>query len=110
MRGSTASARTTRYRRHWPRVLAWSLALAAAVALIAGAASLLGHEPAEDPKTIGQALLKAGHTPAVALAIACAGFLHAAWCVRHLMLQWLAWNGGPIEVGTFTEDTPLTQA
>jgi hypothetical protein len=110
MRGSNASSRSTRYRRHWPRVLAWSLALAVAIALIAGAAWLLGHKPADDPKDIGQTLLKAGHTPAVALAIACAGLLHAVWCVRHLILQWLAWNGGPIEVRTFTEDTPLTQS
>ncbi len=110
MRSSNASSRTTRYRRHWPRVAGWSVGLAGALALITGAAWLLGHTPAEDPNDIGQTLLKAGHQSAVALAIACAGLLHAVWSVRHLILHQRAWNGGPIEVHTFTEDTPLTQA
>jgi hypothetical protein len=110
MRTSSVSSRTTRYRRHWPRVVAWSIGLAAAIALIAVAAVLLGVKPDDDPDNLGEALVKAGHTSAVALAIACSGLLHAVWCVRHLILHQRAWNGGPIEVHTFTEDTPLTVA
>lgn len=112
MRSSSkrTSARATRYRRHWPRVLGWTVLLVLAFGSIVLAAWLLGRKPPETPATFFGAVLKAGNSPAVALAIACAGLLHAAWCVRHLILHWLAWFPGAIEVRTFTEDTPLTQA
>ena len=104
------STRTTRYRRHWPRVLGWTAGLALALALMVAAAWLLGRTAPKHPHPIWAAILKAGNSPAVALAIACAGLLHAAWCVRHLILHWLAWFPGAIEVRTFTRDTPLTEA
>jgi len=109
MGSKRTSSRTLRYRPRWPRVLGWALGLAGAIALMLAAAWLLGRTPGSSD-TIPGAILKACNKPAVALAIACAGLLHAVYCVRHLILHKLAWNAGPIEVRTFTADTPLADA
>jgi hypothetical protein len=109
-RTKRTSTRATRYRRHWPRVLGWTAGLALALGLIVVSAWMLGRKPPETTSTFFGAVLKACNRPAVALAIASAGLLHAAWCVRHLILHWLAWFPGAIEVRTFTRDTPLTEA
>src|SRR3954454_2922054 len=110
MRSKRTSSRTTRYGRRWPRVVGWAALLSTAFGAILLAAWLLGRGPSGHPDTFFATVLTAGHTPAVALVIACAGLLHAVWCVRHLILHKLAWDAGPIEVRTFTEDTRLTNA
>ncbi|HET9765380.1 MAG TPA: hypothetical protein VFS60_00960, partial [Thermoanaerobaculia bacterium] len=111
MRRKRTNTRTHRYRRHWPRVIGWSALTLLAVGAIGLAAWLFGNTPPKDPDTLIESLATTGHTPAVALALACAGLIHAVWCVRHLFLHKLAWwNAGPIEVRTFAEDTPLSNA
>jgi hypothetical protein len=89
-------------------VIKWSVGLSAAVGVVVGAAYLAGR-PAGGTGVLAT-LAAVGGRPAVALAIACAGLVHAAWCVRHLILHWLAWAPGRIEVSTFTAGTPLTDA
>jgi hypothetical protein len=110
MGSKRTSSRTVRYQRRWLRVVGWAVLLALAIALIFIAAWLQGRKPPDKIDSFLDAVLATGHTPAVALVIACAGLLHAVWCVRHLILHKLAWNAGPIEVGTFTQDTPLSDA
>jgi hypothetical protein len=107
-RQKRASARSVCYPRRWPHVLKWSAGLLGAVGVVVAAAYLAGR-PAEGTGALAT-LAAVGGRPAVALAIACAGLVHLAWCVRHLILHWLAWAPGRIEVTTFTAGTPLTDA
>ena len=111
-RSRNASARAVRYRPCWPGVLVWSAGALAAVALVAAVGYLAGRPKPkpEDTAAPVAAILHAVAQPGVAAAIVAAALLHAAWCVRHLILHWLAWRPGRIEVATFTAGTPLTDA
>ncbi|WP_156028382.1 hypothetical protein [Candidatus Solirubrobacter pratensis] len=102
-RSRNASARAVRYPSRWPAVLGWSAGALVAAGLVIAIGMLAGSEP-DFP------LLKAAAGPAVAAVLIAAVLLHLAWCVRHLILHWLAWRPGQIEVATFTAGTPLTAA
>jgi hypothetical protein len=105
-----ASERSVRYPRRWRHVAAWSAGLLAAVLVLGATGYLLGRPKPAKPTGVVETLAAVAGRPAVALAIACAALLHAAWCVRHLILHWLAWRPGPIAVTTFTAATPITDA
>lgn len=96
-RSRNASARAVRYRPRTPAVLMWSAVAAGTVAIVAWVGYVTGSHPSS-------VVAK----PAVAAAIVTAALLHLAWCVRHLILHWLAWWPGRIEVATFAAGTPLT--
>jgi hypothetical protein len=105
-----ASERSVRHSRRWRPVAAWSAGLVAAGLALGATAYLAGRPQPKNAVGIGETLASVAGRPPVALAIACAALLHAAWCVRHLILHWLAWWPGRIEVTTFTAGTPLTDA
>jgi hypothetical protein len=105
-----ASERSVRHSRRWRGVAAWSGGLGLAVLVLGAAADLAGRPQPKHPTGLADTLAAVGGRAPVALAIACAALLHAAWCIRHLILHWLAWWPGRIEVTTFTAGTPLTDA
>ena len=109
-RDKRASERSVRYPRRWRHVAGWSAGLVAAVLVVGATGYLVGRSKPAKPTGVVETLAAVAGRPAVALAIACAALLHAAWCVRHLILQWLAWLPGRIEVATFTAATPITDA
>jgi hypothetical protein len=108
-RDKRASERSVGYPRRWRHVAGWSAGLLAAVVVVGATGSLVGR-PRPKPTGVVETLAAVAGRPAVALAIVCAALLHAAWCIRHLILQWLAWSPGRIEVTTFTAATPITDA
>ncbi|HEX5925648.1 MAG TPA: hypothetical protein VFY45_17575 [Baekduia sp.] len=109
-RDKRASEQSVRYPRRWRHVAGWSAGLIAAVLVLGATGYLVGRPKPAKPTGLGDTLATVAARPAVALAIACAALLHAAWCVRHLILHWLAWWPGRIEVTTFTAGTPITDA
>jgi hypothetical protein len=109
-RDKRASERSVRYPRRWRHVAGWSAGLLAAVLVLGATGYLVGRSKPAKPTGVVETLAAVVGRPAVALAIACAALLHAAWCVRHLILQWLAWWPGRIEVTTLTTATPITAA
>ena len=109
-RQKRASARSVCYPRRWPHVVKWSAGLLVAVGVVVGAGYLAGRPQPTKVTGVADTLAAVGGRPAVALAIAGAALVHAAWCVRHLILHWLAWVPGRIEVTAFTAGTPLTDA
>ena len=109
-RHKRASARSARYPRRWPHVVGWSVGLLVAVGILVATGYLAGRPKPAKLTGVVETLAAVAGRPAVALAIACAALVHAAWCVRHLILHWLAWSPGRIEVTTFTAGTPLTDA
>ena len=109
-RDKRASERSVRYPCRWRQVAGWSAGLVAAVLVVAATGYLVGRSKPAKPTGVVETLAAVAGRPAVALAIVCAALLHAAWCVRHLILQWLAWLPGRIEVATFTAATPITDA
>jgi hypothetical protein len=109
-RDKRASERSVRYPRRWRHVAGWSAGLIAVVLVLGATGYLVGRPKPANPTGLSDTLAAVAGRPAVALAIACAALLHAAWCVRHLILHWLAWWPGPIDVTTFTAVTPITDA
>jgi hypothetical protein len=109
-RDKRASERPVRYRRRWRHLAGWSAGLLAAVLVVGATGYLVGRSKPAKPTGVVETLAAVAGRPAVALAIVCAALLHAAWCVRHLILQWLAWLPGRIGVTTFTAATPITDA
>jgi hypothetical protein len=109
-RNKRASERSVRYPHRWRHVAAWSAGLLAAVLVLGATGYLVGRPQPPKPTGVIETLVAVAGRPAVALAIVCATLLHAAWCVRHLILHWLAWWPGPIEVTTFTAATLITDA
>ena len=107
-RDKRASERAVRYRRRGRQVAGWSAGLLAAVLVVGATGYLVGRSKPVKPTGVVETLAAVAGRPAVALAIVCAALLHAAWCVRHLILLWLAWFPGRIEVTTFTAATPIT--
>src|SRR5918998_988662 len=105
-RDKRASERSVRYPRRWRHVAAWSAGLLAAVLVLGATGYLVGRPKPAKPTGVVETLVAVAGRPAVALAIACAALLHAAWCVRHLILHWLAWRPRPIEGTTFTAAPP----
>src|SRR3954468_7108971 len=107
-REKRASERSVRYPRRWRHVTAWSAGLLAAVLVLGATGYLVGRAKPANPTGVVETLAAVAGLPAVALAIACAALLHAAWCVRNLILHWLAWAPGRIAVTTFSASTPIT--
>lgn len=109
-RDKRASERSVRYPRRWLQVAGWSAGLLAMGLVLGATGWLLGRSKPAKPAGVVETLAAVAGRPAVALAIACAALLHAAWCVRHLILQWLAWSPGRIDVATFTAATAIADA
>ena len=109
-RDKRASERSVRYPRRWRHVAGGPPGCSAAVLVVGATGYLVGRSKPAKPTGVVETLAAVVGRPAVALAIACAALLHAAWCVRHLILQWLAWWPGRIEVTPFTTATPITDA
>ena len=109
-RHKRASVRSIGYPRRWPHVVKWSFGLLISVGVLAAAGYLAGRPQPDEPDGVLDTLASVAGRPAVALALACAALVHTAWCVRHLILHWLAWSPGRIEVAPFTAGTPLTDA
>jgi hypothetical protein len=102
-------AQVARYGPRGPLVVCWLLGLAAAVAAVLGLAYLVGGGRAHTgwiPDEMLATLVRAG--PAVALAFA--GLVVAAWCFRHVWLEWLAWRPGRIDVGTLVAGPSVDDA
>jgi tetratricopeptide (TPR) repeat protein len=89
-------------------VLVWLLGIAFALALAAEVAYLVGRKSPEDPRKV-DAVLAAVASPGVALAIAFTALVLLTWCVRNLVLHYLAWRPGRIEVARFAAATHLSQ-
>src|SRR4051794_20713185 len=109
-RDKRARGRSVRPPRRWRNVAGWSAGLLGAVIVLGATGYLVGRAKPANPTGVVETLAAVAGLPAVALAIACAALLHAAWCVRHLILHWLAWRPGAIEVTIFTAATPITDA
>jgi tetratricopeptide (TPR) repeat protein len=109
-RDKPASERSVRYPRRWRQVAGWSAGLLAAVLVLGATGYLVGRPKPAKPTGLVDTLAAVAGRPTVALAIACAALLHTAWCVRRLILHWLAWWPGLIEVATLTAGTPITDA
>jgi tetratricopeptide (TPR) repeat protein len=109
VRRRKSRAQFARYGARGPLVVCWLLGLAAAVAAVLGLAYLVGGGRAHTgwiPDEMLATLVRAG--PALALAFA--GLVVAAWCFRHLWLEWLAWRPGRIDVGTLVAGPSVTDA
>jgi hypothetical protein len=96
------------YRRRTPLVLRWFIGLAGATALLVALAYLSGSR-ADKPRNEGERILDGVSSPGIALAIAFAALVFAAWCLRHMLLHRLAWRPGRIEVARFTAGSKLTE-
>ncbi len=109
-RRARASSRSARYPIRWPFVLGWSVGLGASAAALAGLIYVAGRDRPKVVSGAGDTMLVALARPGVALGAACAALVLLAFCVRHLVLQSLAWRPGRIAVATFTAATPLSDA
>src|SRR5215210_2672574 len=109
-RHKRASERSVRHPRRWRHVAGWTVGLLAAALVLGATGFLAGRPQPVRPTGLVDTLAAVAGRPTVALAIACAALLHAAWCVRHLILLWLAWSPGRIEVTTFIAGTPIADA
>jgi tetratricopeptide (TPR) repeat protein len=110
VRRTSPSSRSPRYPARWPLVPIWVTGLAAAGAVLASVAYLVGRHNAEPPTTTFGAMLMAVSSPGLAVFLTLAGLLLGAWSLRHLQLHWLAWRPGSIQVSEFTLGSPLTDA
>jgi hypothetical protein len=113
VRRTNPHSRSPRYPARWPLVPLWGGGLLAAVAVLGSLAFLVGRDPGT-PDNAGDALLLAGSSPGISVAIASGALVLAAWCVRHLALLSLAWRPGSIHVAEFTKaaanmDAPAEQ-
>ena len=75
--------------RTWSK---WSVGLLASVGVLGAAGYLAGRPQPDKLDGVLDTLASVAGRPAVALALACAALVHTAWCVRHLILHWLAWG------------------
>src|SRR3954470_18583250 len=103
------TSRFVRYPRRWPVVVAAAGGVLAGAATLVELAYLIGRPNPKAPDTL-DAILTATSSPATAVAVAFGALVLGAWGIRQLLLQWLAWRPGRIEVGEFTEGTTLTDA
>lgn len=110
VRRTSPSSRSPRYPARWPLVPIWLTGLAAAGAVLASVAYLVGRHNAAPPTTTFGAMLMAVSSPGLAVFLTLAGLLLGAWSLRHLQLHWLAWRPGSIQVSEFTLGSPLTDA
>jgi hypothetical protein len=87
----------------------WGSGIVAATAALAGLAFLVGRVP-DEPGNTGEAMLLAGSSPGISIAIACGALVLATWCVRNLALLSLAWRPGSIHVSEFTKGSDGLEA
>jgi hypothetical protein len=84
-------SRSPRYPHRWPWVVTWIGILTLTLGALAGLAFLVGHgEPVRTGSSFVDAVLAATRNTGPAVAVAFAVLTVAAWCFRHLWLDWLA--------------------
>jgi tetratricopeptide (TPR) repeat protein len=104
--------RSPRHRRHWPRVVPWSLGLLAGCAALLTVGYVVGrqHSSTSTKGLVFDSELATLARPGVAVLVAFAALTFIAWCFRRLWLEWLSWSPGPIEVPEFEQGTELNHA
>jgi hypothetical protein len=114
VRRTNPHSRSPRYPARWPLVPIWGTGLLVTSAVLGALAYLVGRDSPAKPANAGDAILLAGSSPGISVAIACGALVFGAWCVRHLALLSLAWRPGSIHVSEFTKgaedmDAPADQ-
>jgi hypothetical protein len=95
--------------RRWPGLLGFSHGVALAGAALLVLAWLVGRESPAHPHGV-EAMLDSASSPGAAIVLAFAALAVGAWSMRHLVLHWLAWLPGRIEVAQFAVGSELTGA
>ena len=88
----------------------WALGVVASLALLSTLAYLVGRRSPTQPSTTLDAMLVAASSPGLAICLTFGALLLGAWSARNLMLLWLAWRPGSIQVSEFTVGSPLSEA
>ena len=110
VRRTAPSCRSPRYPARWRLVPLWLLGVATSAALLSTLAYLVGRRSPPEPDGTLDAMLVAASSPGLAICLTFGALLLGAWSLRHLMLLWLAWRPGSIQVSEFTVGTPDSEA
>lgn len=92
------SAAWKRHRARWPAVTGWAGGLLLCAAGLLGLAFLIGNGRARSSDAFLAALDATAEIPGVALTLAFLLAVASGWCCRHILLEWLAWWPGRLEV------------
>jgi hypothetical protein len=98
VRRSKPASRAARYPTRWPFIPLWCAGLAVSAVVLAELAYLVGRHSPPDPNSSFEAMRLALSRPGLAVPVAFGALVLAAWCIRHLTLNWLAWRPGSIQV------------
>ena len=110
VRRTAPSCRSPRYPARWRLLPFWALGVVASVALLSTLAYLVGRRSPAQPSTTLDAMLVAASSPGLAICLTFGALLLGAWSARNLMLLWLAWRPGSIQVSEFTVGSPQSEA